>query len=209
MKKIFLSALLFVMLISMSVEKAKAQCLNGGTLYTVTYHPSSDCSVILEYCMYYDAATNTFVFDLVSMKIPHSDISDPCFGYTITSAELNHMKDKIFDNYFSTHTSGIPPCPDNSTKFSSFRTANCWQLVNDEANARFVYTRCEGTNYNCIDSFTICFDSVSGKVERTFVSTTPQTGYGTCPTTPLQPWEATSTLSSCFSWGCTAYTYVP
>ena len=207
MKKIILSALLFVMLISMNYENSNAQCLPGGTLYTFSYN-IGDCHYVVSYCEYYDPISNTYAIDIVKVTFDWSGFA-PCGGISINPTFMNDAKDRAVNDFFLNHTDpmsvSIPPCPSQSTFLLDFKAISCWyaSLYTENGNSKIRIEPCttSGAIAFCQVKYTICRNMSTGKIERTQVSSTYSTGYACSEGFP-DLGTFVNSVSPCFSFGC-------
>jgi hypothetical protein len=160
MKKIFLSALLFVMLISMSVERAEAQCASGDLLYSFAFDyvipgTTSHCYYIVFYCLHCEPSSNSTIGTLQKMNIQYT--SGDCAGIEntsdfLTKRDLALRQETLTHCYFS-------PCP-TQTKVE-IRTPICvrYQNVVTGYNTHELYVEgCVGSA-TCSQTWDVCIRS--------------------------------------------------
>jgi hypothetical protein len=153
MKKIFLSALLFVMLISMSVEKAEATCPTGFTEYTqtITY---GGCEWTVIFCVKC-GITNPYN----EVWIQQFSIQYGCYDYFMSHSQ--EVIDAIAANVtvLSADICGIKPPCGSGIRYTYVYVATCWQnmhVVNSTENY-FVQRFCSDLEF-CKSTYSTCWD---------------------------------------------------
>jgi hypothetical protein len=190
MKKIILSALLFVMLISMSLEKAEAQCATGYTLTSVSV-PYMGCTYSVQICFKCSVSSNGFDFNIVSI----SPADSACYRLLLDSLKpfLAYAKKFVFENYSHTLCT-IPPCNQGLDGYAEVRTPMCWKMFNN--NGVIDLVACSGAY--CRESYSVCFNYTTMRTQRTWIST-DLIGTIDCPTTKPPTPVVNGTYSTCWN----------
>lgn len=173
MKKIFLSALLFVILISISVEKAEATCPTGDVLFAFVFHyvvplsnPETTCDYLVKYCLHCEPTGNTTTGTLVSIeKAPGQE--DYCMGYALYKSndiynpfdfmvKLNGaIKSEAINHCY------LPPCDGHTWRTIETRVPVCLKVVNyalPNNQHNMVLEFCVGEAY-CVQYGLCCWDN--------------------------------------------------
>ncbi|MCX6148307.1 MAG: hypothetical protein NTW25_13820 [Candidatus Kapabacteria bacterium] len=173
MKKIFLSALLFVMLISMSVEKAEAQCASGDVLFGFIFHyvvpnsnPEKSCDYLIKYCLHCEPSGNATTGTLVSIEIAPGQLND-CMGYALNPSNDPYnpfdfevklseaIKSEALNHCY------LPPCDGHTYKPMEVRVPVCLKVVNyalPNNQHNMVLEFCPGEAY-CVQYYNCCWDN--------------------------------------------------
>jgi hypothetical protein len=201
MKKIFLSALLFVMLISMSFENSYATCPSGYTEYTTSglYTYSSGmsvftCHITIVYCCKWDNTLKQVVSEIQSFQ--------GTYGNCISAIpNWPHFLDWLHQTVGAASDISCaptyPPCDDPNINYyeNIVSSASCWQYENfqpytgDDFHLRM--KKCEDSGSKCVSTWRVClnYNYTPATINRTFISRT-LVGTPNCSTTiPTLPEE--------------------
>jgi hypothetical protein len=173
MKKIILSALLFVMLISISVEKAEATCPTGDVLFAFVFHyvvplsnPETTCDYLVKYCLHCEPSGNATTGTLVSIEkalgqedfymgsalYNSNDIYNP-FDFMVKLNEA--IKGEALNHCY------LPPCDGHTYKPMEVRVPVCLKVVNyalPNNQHNMVLEFCPGEAY-CVQYYNCCWDN--------------------------------------------------
>ncbi len=183
MKKIFLSALLFVMLFAMSFESSNSSCPSGYTAASFSFnHPSIwGCTITVDYC--YQCAPSSNGVKTILDKISFSTNCFPSLALNVSF--FNMVSDEVMKNVKTLCTIG--PCPNNSTNYSEVTRAVCVNLVNqplgnDEHNTWMEF--CNDDGATCTRYYSACWQQTPPPptFQATYVSTVTN-GSASCNST--------------------------
>jgi hypothetical protein len=160
MKKIILSALLYVMLISVNYEKSYATCPSGYSS-TFTTLIINGCEVYVELCKKCEPASHD-----VALKIfGFTQINPSCtmVPYLTPSEVLTKISDILLTPskimYFCTGFE-VPPCdPPTAGGEVSYSIPICWSKINISNSIHF--QACDTADVNCDALYKWCFDGTS------------------------------------------------
>jgi hypothetical protein len=205
MKKIFLSSLLFVMLISMSFENSNSSCPSGYVSQTINFPIpgiSPTCTASIEICYH---CNPTGISDVIigTLTVPAcADIS-----WFLVDANWNTFEDFIYAN-INYGSCNPAPCDQGGTSFTvkSHRISCCYvqnQVVGGVHYSSLLIP-CDPDGAYCESTYNVCWDGT--KYVSTYVSSTPVGTPGcsaTKPTLPLYPYTWNDPWStSCFNNTC-------
>ncbi|MCX6148516.1 MAG: hypothetical protein NTW25_14880 [Candidatus Kapabacteria bacterium] len=202
MKKIILSALLFVMLISMNVDKAEATtCPTGYVLNTQTVFMNG-CSVQVDLCVKCDPTSPTNDYDL---KIMGFGVLNNC-NIGLTTPQILSNLNTICGNpaWLKSRaicSAGIPDCDQYGAGLGvNIATIICWEKTN--VNGNMWYTPCSTTgDIYCLERFLSCIDPNTGIRQVTRVqgpSLSGQIGNCTTPESQVPDPSTNGQTSACF-----------
>jgi hypothetical protein len=203
MKKIFLSSLLFVMLISMSFENSNAQpCPTGYTESTATFtysNGSTTCTYIIDFCFQCSPGSGPMKVNLNWFST--SDAT--CFNLMMANFDdfIVKAKNYILENHTAILCGGTLPC-NQGYKPVYVYTPRCWQIYND--CSQYILRACDDV-YFCKSTYNTCLDynyspprlvqiKVGGDSE---IGGTPPCSAGTPPLPPCYSFSPCFLLYSC------------
>ncbi|MCX6148305.1 MAG: hypothetical protein NTW25_13810 [Candidatus Kapabacteria bacterium] len=196
MKKIFLSALLYVMLISMNYESSNATCLPGWSTYNGAVLNIFGCDYYIEVC-FKCTPTNS-----KSVKLNgYSKVDQSCISSTTNEADImNEIVNRITDANFiySNLCIGSTPVPCDeydAGEFYSIGVYRCWEKKWFDD---YLWTvPCETGDDLCYYMIKFCFNFQTNEWERKMTQPPMISTYFECPTVfpPNPPKPGTS---ACF-----------
>ncbi len=196
MKKIFLSVLLFVMLISMNYEKSNATCPSGYTEYSQTV-TINGCDFFVRFCFKCPVSSNTGIEIIINQfSIPNST----CYTYFVNNSQsvIESIKNQLISDMAFTGCGSILPCNQGSKPVYVY-VPICWQTFHfHDSNEDYYELRVCNDVVLCKSTYSICYDystspptKVTTFVGKTIVGGTPPCDAG-IPSNWLPDWNAFS-----------------